>query len=155
MPTTCVCLPCEEGRHYVDLIAEWNVPSTVLQRLRGSLLPKLRDASSKQGEARNALRAIYQEHDSWDRYTTHYEERMWRFAWILGSIAIASLLAAIGCLMFPKLFILGLLFAGTAGGCVSVLSKMPTIEVEFSGALDSYRRRIVKPFVSGLDSFLS
>jgi hypothetical protein len=139
----------DEGKHYVDLIAEWNVPSSVLDRLRTSQVPKLKDAASKPAKARNALRAIYQEHDSWDRYTTHYEGEMLKFSWILGVAVLVLIASAIVCFLFPKSFLAGLMLAGTAGACVSVLSRMPFIEVELSGNLESYTRRIISRVAVG------
>jgi hypothetical protein len=139
----------EEGKHCIDLIEEWNVPASVLRRLRGTVLPKLKAAASKPEDARSALRTIYQEHDSWDRYTVHYEDKMRKFSRMLGLAVFVLVGLAITCFLFPKSFLVGLVFAGMAGGCVSVLSKMPFIEVELTGALESYERRVVSRVTVG------
>jgi hypothetical protein len=41
------------------------------------------------------------------------------------------------------LLLFGLLCAGAAGSCVSVMAKMPALDVSLSGELDAYGRRIL------------
>jgi hypothetical protein len=96
--------------------------------------------------ARSALRAIYEERDSWNGYTNEYEDEMRRFTrWWLALPTIGLLLVAIITLRFPLIFPLALpiLSAGAAGSCVSVMAKMPLLDVSLSGELDSYERRIL------------
>jgi hypothetical protein len=96
--------------------------------------------------ARSALRAIYEERDSWNGYTNEYEDEVRRFTrWWLALPTIGLLLVAIITLRFPLIFPLALpiLSAGAAGSCVSVMAKMPLLDVSLSGELDSYERRIL------------
>src|SRR5258708_3575597 len=100
--------------------------------------------------ARSALRAIFEESDSWRRYTDEYEEQMGRYVrWLSCSILILLLLALIF-LCFQRTFLYGLLFAGAAGSCASVMSKVPVLEVSLSGELESYGRRIFSRISTGV-----
>jgi hypothetical protein len=53
-------------------------------------------------------------------------------------------------LHFPVAAPGGLLLAGVAGSCVSVLTKMPLLEVSLSGELESYERRILSRIGAGV-----
>jgi hypothetical protein len=148
-----VCPPDEiedEGRLIIDAMDEWNVPTTVLEKLRSSLLPKLKDARERLPIARSALRAIFEEHDSWSRYTTHYETRMRFFSRILAVAIIAFVAFAILCFHLPQFVIIGLFCSGAAGSCVSVISKMPLLRVALSGELESYERKILSRVSVGI-----
>jgi hypothetical protein len=66
--------------------------------------------------------------------------------WWLGLPTIVLLLGAIYSLRFRPEFLplaVSILLAGAAGSCVSVLTKMPVLEVSLSGELDAYERRIL------------
>ncbi|WP_058189830.1 hypothetical protein [Terracidiphilus gabretensis] len=138
----------DEGRHCLDLMAEWNVPASVLEKHRTTLLPKLKK-TDKSNEARSALRTLYAEHDSWDRYTSGYEESMKRFTLCLVPITCVLLLGSVFSFLYPNWLLLGIVCAGAAGACTSVLSKMPMVEVELTGQLDSYMRRILTRVMVG------
>jgi hypothetical protein len=51
---------------------------------------------------------------------------------------------------FPKFLVVGLLCAGAAGSCVSVVTKLPILSVSLSGELEAYGRRILSRICSGL-----
>jgi hypothetical protein len=123
---------------------EWSVPKTKIDKLRRLLDTQLKKVDTDPDEARSALRAIYEESDSWRDYTTDYEDEMRRYALWLSLATIVLLLLAIVTLCFPRPCLLGLSIslAGAAGSCVSVMAKMPMLEVGLSGELDAYRRRI-------------
>jgi hypothetical protein len=133
----------DEGRMLIDTMDEWNVPTAVIQKLRDTFLPKLKDAQKSEASARSALRAIYEEHDSWSRYTTYYEDEMRRFTRILTIVIAVSIGLAIVCFHFTNFVIVGLVCTGVAGSCISVISKMPLVRVALSGELESYERRIL------------
>ena len=67
--------------------------------------------------------------------------RVWLFV-----STLASIVAAIACLRFAPYFsfliLAGLLFAGAAGSCVSVMARMPALDASLSGELDAYNRRV-------------
>jgi hypothetical protein len=146
-----VCPPsdiADEGKLVLDLMAEWNVPKSVISALRATFGDKL--SSSQPGIARSALRAVLAEQNSWWSYTKEYEEEMRLYtSWLVG----ATIVLLIGAIIFFRHVSLaslgGLLCAGGAGSCVSVMSKMPTLEVGFSGELDAYLRRIVSRIGTG------
>jgi hypothetical protein len=92
------------------------------------------------------LYALFGERVAWDDYIDEYEERM-RFytGWLFGATIVLSLLAILGLhftIWFSPLMLFGLLCAGAAGSCVSVMAKMPALDVSLSGELDAYGRRI-------------
>jgi len=135
-----------EGTLAIDLMEEWNVPKTKIDKLRRLVEPQLQKADIDPGPGRSALRDIFDESDSWSGYTDEYEDEMRRFTrWWLAVPSIVLLLLAIAALHFPVTVPLALpvLFAGAAGSCVSVMAKMPVLEVGLSGELESYERRIL------------
>jgi hypothetical protein len=54
-----------DGRLALDLMEEWNVPKSITARLRALLGKKLERAGKEADEARGALRALFEEYDSW------------------------------------------------------------------------------------------
>jgi hypothetical protein len=96
--------------------------------------------------ARSALYVLYQEKDSWADYTDDYEDTMRKNTYWLFVVTIILLPLAVLAFHFAFRFspflLFGLLFAGAAGSCVSVMAKMPALDVSPSAELDSYRRRI-------------
>ncbi len=131
----------DEGKLLIDVMEEWAVPKAVIDNLRKSLVQKLDDLDEK--IKRGALRAVFQEFDSWAEYIDDYEEMMRRNTYGLFFATILLSLLAIFVLQWPQLVNFGLLFAGVSGACVSVMAKMPTLDVSLSGELEAYRRRIL------------
>jgi hypothetical protein len=127
----------------IALLEEWGVPKTVVTNLHGLLDQSLQSAKDDPPAARSALRTAFEETDSWSDYTSDYEDEMERFTRWLFWPTIFLLPAAIAALHFPQTLSLGLLLAGAAGSCVSVMAKMPMLEVGLSAELDSYKRRIL------------
>jgi hypothetical protein len=58
------------------------------------------------------------------------------------------------CLLFLTLLVLGFLFAGAAGSCVSVVAKMPLLDVTLSSELEAYGRRILSRIAVGVGASL-
>lgn len=131
-----------EGLFAIEVIEEWGVR---VKGLRESILPKLRDPDLT--VARGALRAVYEEFDSWSRYVDAYNETMQHSAWVLLGATAVLLLLGILTLSFPRTVVIGLLAAGAAGGCVSVIAKMPSLSL--SGEFETYRRRILSRIGTG------
>jgi len=131
-----------EGLFAAEVIEEWGVP---VKGLRESILPKLRDPDLT--VARGALRAVYEEFDSWSRYADDYKQATQRSTWVL--VGATGLLLLLGILMlsFPRTVVIGLLAAGAAGACVSVIAKMPPLS--FAGEFETYRRRILSRIGTG------
>jgi hypothetical protein len=111
-------------------------------------------ASKDRSEARSALYHLFAERDSWSDYTEEYEERMRSYTRLLFWTTISLLLAAVFALHFAPhfspLLIVGLFFAGAAGSGVSVMAKMPALDVSLSGELDAYGRRILSRIAVGV-----
>jgi hypothetical protein len=133
----------DEGNLVIDLMEEWSVPKTVIARLRASLGQKLKESDKDLNSARSALRALFEERDSWSSYTDDYERKMKVYTyWLFGATILLTLMALVA-LHFPLLTsLVGLLCAGAAGSCVSVMAKMPVLDVSLSGELEAYKRRI-------------
>ena len=72
-----------EGNMYIDRIEEWNVPRLVITKLRNTLGKNL--AGAEPHAARSALRAIFEEYDSWYSYTDDYDDKMKTYTqWLFG-----------------------------------------------------------------------
>jgi hypothetical protein len=133
-----------EAALVIDVVEEWGVPKTVIDKLH---IETLKEADTRPPlDARTALRAVFEEHDSWAEYTDDYEDTMTAFAgWLFPVAIVLPFLAVISLYFsssFPPLLVFGLLCAGASGSCVSVLAKMPAFGVGLSAELESYRRRI-------------
>ena len=137
----------DEGNLIIDLIEEWSVPKAVTAKLRTSLGKKVEKADTNPEDARGALRTLFEERDSWADYTDDYERTMRRYThWLFWPTIILIALAVIGfhfAFRFPWALFLGLLCAGAAGSCASVMAKMPALDVTLSGELEAYGRRIL------------
>jgi hypothetical protein len=133
---------------------EWNVPETVTMKLRALLGPDLRKAETDPGAARGALRDVFEERDSWETYTDEYEKTMKQSTIWLSVATVGLLVGAIALFHFPMTFLGGLLFAGAAGSCVSVMAKMPALAVALSGELESFLRRILSRIGVGVAASL-
>ncbi len=136
----------DEGNLTIDLIEGWGVPKTEIRKLRESLGKKLENADTDPGVARGALYHLFQERDAWADYKDDYEDVMQSYTWklFLATIALPSLavIAFHFASRFSPLIFFGLLLAGGAGSCASVMAKMPALDVSLSGELEAYRRRV-------------
>ena len=66
--------------------------------------------------------------------------------WLFGAVMILPLLAIFVfhfAFLFSPLMFFGLLCAGAAGSCVSVMAKLPALDVSLSSELEAYGRRIM------------
>jgi hypothetical protein len=147
-----------EGSLAIDLIEEWGVPKTVIEKLYKSHVEKLKKAESNPDDARGALRALLNERDSWADYTDDYEDQMKVYTrWLSAGAVILPMLAVIAfhwASIFCPLLVFGLLSAGVAGSCVSVLAKMPLLDVALSAELEAYGRRILSRIGVGVGASL-
>jgi hypothetical protein len=133
----------DEGSLCLDELEEWNVPKAVIAKLRTTLGDKISRANEDVAAARSALRALFEEYDSWDGYTDNYESTMDRTAfWLLVALAVA-LPCSLALAHWPSSFPAALILAGLSGSFISILSKMPALEVAFAGELSSYLRKRV------------
>jgi hypothetical protein len=146
----------DEGALCLDEIEEWNVPKAVVDKLRSSLGTKIAASDQDVGSARSALRALFEEYDSWSNYADNYVDTMNGFAlWLIAGTGLALLSAIVIIQLLPPAFIGGLAAAGLAGSFISVLAKMPAPDMAFSGELDAYlRRRILTRVAVGLAASL-
>ena len=142
----------DEGLSVIDQIEGWGIPKTAIKKLRDGPAKKL--AASNPMEARSALYALFGERVAWDDYIDEYEERMRLYThWLFGAIIVLTIAAVFAlhyAFWFSPLLLFGLLFAGAAGSCVSVMSKMPALDVSLAGELDAYGRRISSRVGTGL-----
>ena len=147
-----------EATLVIDLLEEWGVPKTVIQKLSKLHVEPLKKPETTPQDARAALRSLFEEKDSWAEYTDDYEDQMKLYTWRLFPVAIIlPFLAVITfhyAFRFSPLLVLGLLFAGAAGSCVSVLAKMPLLDVALSAELEAYGRRIFSRIAVGVGASL-
>lgn len=137
----------DEGELLIDLIDGWGIPKAATKKLRELFAKKIEKADANPQAARTALRFLFAERDAWDDYTADYEGTMRGYTrWLFGAtvaLSLAAVLAFHWVVWFSPLLLFGLLFAGAAGSCVSVMAKMPALDVSLSGELDAYGRRIL------------
>jgi hypothetical protein len=141
-----------EGHLVIDLMEGWKVPEAVVSTLRSSICQKLDQDTDT---ARSALRALFQERDSWESRTNEYEMTMARYVgWLFGATIVLFLLAILAFHFPPPFFLAGLLCAGAGGSSVSVMGKMPGLEVGLSTERAPYRRRILARIGIGIAASL-
>ncbi|HZT33472.1 MAG TPA: hypothetical protein VFA33_26530 [Bryobacteraceae bacterium] len=136
-----------EGQGVLNLLEWWGIPKTEIKKLRDLLESKLKNTDGNPAAARSALRALFEERNAWEAYSYDYEDAMepWAkklFWWTVGLLPAATLCFWFAA-RFSPLLIFGLLCAGAAGSCVSVLARMPGMDVSLSNELDAYDRRVV------------
>jgi len=139
-----ICPPKEiadEGSLRIDVMAEWGLPRATIDQLRQSLGLKIK--SDDVATARSALRAIFEESDSWSSYFEDYHESMWRYTWWLFGAIVLFTPAAILLIHRPQLMLYALFLAGGVGSCASVISKVPVPELRFSSEFQGYLPRIL------------
>ncbi len=139
-----------EGRLAIDVMAEWGIPKAIIDGLRNTLGQQLKDSDT----ARSALRAIFNENNSWANYTDDYEDEMAKYTrWLVVATVVLLIFVGVGFYfrlkLFPLIFLTTLLCTGAAGSCVSVISKMPLFDVGLSVELDAYGRRIWSRVATG------
>lgn len=143
----------DEGKLVIDNLEGWGIPKASTKRLRDLFAKKLEKAASNPQDARGALHAIYAEEDAWSDYKDDYEETMRRYIvqlfWATIILLILAIVALRFAFHFSGLLPLGLLFAGAAGSCVSVMAKVPALDGSLAGELDAYGRRILSRTVVG------
>ena len=102
--------------------------------------------------AGTALRAVFEEFDSWSAYEEEYDEAMRLHVRILMALVGVSVIAALFAFRWSSTVPFGIVCAGVAGGCVSVLSRPRPLTV--SSELAVYRRQIYARICTGLAASL-
>ena len=141
-----------EGNLSINLMEEWGVPKNRVEWMRTTLGSRLTDPDTK--AARSALKMILMEENSWADYTNEYEDTMKRYTWQLSLATVLLIVFAVVGLRYrlyasPLIFLGILLFSGAAGSCVSVMMKLPMLDVALSSELDAYGRRVLSRVVIG------
>ncbi|WP_263376872.1 hypothetical protein [Granulicella aggregans] len=136
----------DEGNRVIDNMELWGIPRPSIKKLRDSFAKVVDRPDVSPYAARAALHAVFIELDEWTDYIDEYEETMRRYTrWLFGSSAALLLIAGL-CFyiahLFPFAMWLGLIAAGAVGSSVSVMAKMPSLDVSLSGELNAYGRRI-------------
>jgi hypothetical protein len=145
----------DEGNLAIDLIGWWGVPETAVKRLHDLFDRKLQTADAHREAGRGALYALFAERDAWGDYIDDYEETTQRHTrWLFAASVVLPLVAVMAfhfASWFSPLLFFGLLSAGAAGSCASVMAKIPALDwgerrqrdVGPSGELDASGRRIL------------
>jgi hypothetical protein len=137
----------------IQVMKDWGVQQLSIDSLQQMIEREIKNTTSI-AQARGALRAILKERDVMDRYTDEYEDDLRRISSNLARLIIVFLVGSLLAFVFSSrvhvLIAVVLFFAGAAGSCVSVLSRMPNSEVASSQASVSLRRRIMGRVSTGL-----
>jgi len=141
-----------EGTLAIDVMAEWGIPKTKIETLRSIVDRKLKDADTT--SARGALRAIFDEKNSWSEYTDDYEDTMrgytvWLVCVTVGLLIVTGVGICFRLKASSVILLAVILCAGAAGSCVSVMQKMPLFDVSLSSELEAYGRRIWSRVATG------
>jgi hypothetical protein len=143
----------DEGNRAIDNMELWGIPAPSIRKLRENFAKSVELSPVSPYVARAALHAIFIEVDEWTDYIDEYEESMRRYTWwLFGPTAALLLIAGSGFYLahlFPFAMWFGLIAAGAAGSSVSVMAKMPSLDVSLSGELNAYSRRIKSRIAAG------
>jgi hypothetical protein len=148
-----------EGDLVLDQIDGWGIPRSsteTARKLWQEASQNLKTTPTEEVQiqiARGALYALFAERDAWGDFLDDYDEETPRM-WKLFVVVIASLVAAVFseyyAYSFSPLLMFGILAAGAAGSCASVMSKMPTIEDRLSHKIDAYGGGVWVRIATGL-----
>jgi hypothetical protein len=143
----------DEGNRALDNMELWGIPTPSIRKLRENFAKSVELSPVSPYAARAALHAIFIEVDEWTDYIDEYEGTMRGYTrWLFGSTAALLLIAGF-CFylahLFPFAMWFGLIAAGAAGRSVSVMAKMPSLDVSLSGELNAYGRRIRSRIAAG------
>jgi hypothetical protein len=137
----------EEADLVLDVMEEWGVPKSKIIILQDLLGQEIKEAKTNSEAARSALRALFKEKDSWEDYTTDYEGTMTTYTQRLLIVTLImpplAILAFYFSSYFQPLLLFGLLCAGVAGSCTSVMARMPALDISLSSELEAYARRVL------------
>jgi hypothetical protein len=137
-----------EGDLVLDLIDGWGIPRDATQVARTLWKEASTDEQIEQNAlgVPGALHALFNEKDAWSDYLDDYNSD-WT-TWLLFAAVLVFLIVAVLLLhyasRFSPLVVFGILAAGLAGSCASIMSKMPTLAEELSRKRDAH----TKPSVS-------
>ena len=144
----------DEGSLAIDTIEGWGIPKAAPKKLRDLFSKKLQNAADNPRDARSALYSIFAESDAWRDFIDDYEESMLSYRrWLFFTMFAAITLAVVSLYFASHISILilaGLSFAGAAGSSVSVMAKMPALDVSLAGELDAYGRRVFTRIAVGI-----
>jgi hypothetical protein len=148
-----------EGDLVLDQIDGWGIPNSstatarrIWQEVSQNLKTPPTDETQIQ-QARGALYALFAERDAWGDFLDDHDEETPPM-WLLFLVVIGSLVAAVFAVYyahsFSFLLMLGILAAGAAGSCASVMSKRATIEDRLSRKIDVSGGRVWVRIATGL-----
>jgi hypothetical protein len=148
-----------EGDLILDQIEGWGIPKSSMDTARKlwqeashNLKTPLTDEAQIQ-QARGALYALFAERDAWGDFLDDHDEETPPM-WLLFLVVIGSLIAAVFAVYYAHFFsfllMLGILSAGAAGSCASVMLKRPTIEDRLSRKVDVSGGRVWIRIATGL-----
>jgi hypothetical protein len=144
-----VCPPGEvliRGQTALNTIQGWGVSKDELEALRAQVIPQLEHTTNAEA-ARGALLVVLEEYDSWSDHIDDYNDDMRRVAYALATSIVALLAAAIWLVPSGRVT-WGLLAAGACGALVSVMSRLPTLQIFGDSA--PYKRTVWRRACTGL-----
>lgn len=142
-----------EGEITLDQIEGWGIPKISTETIR-RIWEEATKNKDQLVDARAALHALFAERDLWSDYLDDYAETTEKTLRALFVALVFLLLAAVFSLhyavFYRPLLVLGVLTAGAAGSCASLMSRMPSLEASLSGKLDAYVRGVLSRIGTGL-----
>lgn len=135
-----------EGDLVLDQIDGWGIPRSSTETARKLWQEASQNLKTSPGKeatihvARGALYALFAERDAWRDFLDDHDEeipRMWKLFVVVIISLVAAVFAVYYAYSFSPLFVFGVLAAGAAGSCASVMSKLPTIEDRLSRKIDA------------------
>ena len=136
------------GRTVLNTMDGWGVPQKALDALKKEVEPHFTNPV-KLDAGRAALFEVLRECTSWSNYIDDFRNEMQKTTYLLTAWILTSLVASI-LLISLRYVVLGLLAAGACGAFVSVISKLPTLQVSGGGDIGPYKRGVWRRVCTGL-----
>jgi hypothetical protein len=148
-----------EGDLVLDQIEGWGIPRSSTETARKIWKEASENFNAQSADeaqirrARGALYALFAERDAWGDFLDDHDEETPPM-WLLFLVVVSSLAAAVFAVHFAHVFsfllMAGILAAGAAGSCASVMLKRPTIEDRLSRKVDVSSGRVWIRIATGL-----
>lgn len=118
----------EEGLFLIEELEEWNLPESVIQRLKDRL-QRIANLSAKGHQRRQLLTEIDEDADYWNFETERHEAFLRRSANALVPVCIVCLALSLVCFLLLGQAVAGFIVAGVGGAALSIVLKLPPLQV--------------------------
>lgn len=118
----------EEGLFLIEELEEWNLPESVIQRLKDRL-QRLANFSAKSHQRRQLLTEIEEDADYWNFETERHETFLRRSVNALVPTCVVCLALSLVCFLSLRQAVAGFIVAGVGGAALSIVLKLPPLQV--------------------------